>query len=67
VKKGAGEIGHRLGLQGRNVFKSPQGCSRTHPVDKDESSRPVRQRALDVRETPRWLEAIEVITHIAEQ
>ncbi len=32
-KKAAGEIGHRLGLQGRNVFKSPQGnCSRTHPV-----------------------------------
>jgi hypothetical protein len=27
--------------RGRKVFKSPQGCSGTHPVGKDESSRPV--------------------------
>ena len=27
--------------RGRDVFKSPQGCSGTHPVGKDETSRPV--------------------------
>ncbi len=27
--------------RGRDVFESPQGCSRTHPVGKDENSRPV--------------------------
>jgi hypothetical protein len=26
--------------RGRDVFKSPQGCSGTHPVGKDENSRP---------------------------
>jgi hypothetical protein len=35
--------------RGRDVFESPQGCSETHPVGKDESSRPVA-RAHDVRE-----------------
>jgi hypothetical protein len=27
--------------RGRDVFKSPQGCSGTHPVGKDETSRHV--------------------------
>jgi hypothetical protein len=35
--------------RGRDVFKSPQGCSGTHPVGKDETSRPV-VRARYVRE-----------------
>ncbi len=36
--------------RGRDVFKSPQGCSRTHPVGKDETTRPV-DRAHRVRDT----------------
>jgi hypothetical protein len=35
-----------LSAAGRDVFKSPQGCSGTHPVGKDKNSRPSAAHAM---------------------